>query len=160
MVDAPADACTLGDPASVACGAEWSSLLADWVGDATASTCPWDRGYSFHRRVDFLDFFRQMAVAMAMVDPAYGVDCTSTVQWCTYDPTVQQLSPQDVHYSNTGEFIAPDGQPYVWRYERSQNLWFTAARLTSPRSYDLFVARNEACPINTCPAACSCGCGG
>ncbi len=69
-----------------------------------------------------------------------------------------QLSPQDVHYSNgLDEFIAPDGQPYVWHWEPPVNVWLTADQSTSPRTYSLLVARNQVCPLGDAGWSCNCG---
>lgn len=158
--EASVDACTLTDPSSIACGT-WDSDIANWEADASSmSTCPWDGGYVFSRPDTLLTFYRKIAVAAGYADPARDVDCTSGIKTCAYDPRDPQLSPQDVHYSNSlGEFIAPDGQPYVWHYEQPLNAWLTADQSTSPRTYAILVARNQVCSSGP-GATWSCNCGG
>jgi hypothetical protein len=122
------------------------------------SACPWDGGYLFYRQSDFLVFFRKIAVELAFRDPAHDVDCTSSVSACAYDPRIQQLSPGDIHYSNSlGEFVAPDGQPYVWDYEPPENVWLTADQSSSPLTYSLIGARHQVCWSSM---GWSCNCGG
>jgi hypothetical protein len=161
LQDAGGDACTVTDASSVVCG-PWSSFVQGWQSDPSAmSQCPWDGGQVFNRMSEFLRFFRQIAVAVSFVDPAHNVDCTSGVSTCIYDPRLPQLSPQDVHYSNgVNEFVAPDGQPYVWRWEPTANVWLTADESTSLHTYELIGARNQICPGAPCTSACSCPCGG
>jgi len=149
--DTGRDAPVLLDGPALTCGVSWATLLAVFPQP------PWDGGYLFMRLADMLAFFRTMARLDSFVDPASGVDCKDAAGSCEYDPT-QSVPPDaalDPYYANgLGEFIAPNGHPYISSYDAALNVWLVVDRTMSPQSYELLVELNSGCM-----AACPCDAG-
>ena len=147
----PDDAPVLLDGPALTCGVSWATLLAVFPQP------PWDGGYLFMRLADMLAFFRTMARLDSFVDPASGVDCKNAPGSCEYDPT-QSVPPDaalDPYYVNgLGEFIAPNGLPYILSYDAALNVWLVVDQTMSPQSYELLVELNSGCM-----AACPCDAG-
>jgi hypothetical protein len=90
----------------------------------------------FPRHEFLLDFFRQRALAS---DPALCGGGTTLIT-CAYDPTIPRSGPADIHHSNAlGEFVGPDGDPWIWDYVQPRNLWIAVDENRSPATYALVV---------------------
>jgi len=102
----------------------------------TSDPDPTSEAFVFDRHVDFLDFFRQRALTS---DPALCGGGT-TVSTCAYDPTIPRSGPADIHHSNAlGEFVGPDGDPWIWDYVQPRNHWIAVDENRSPTTYALVV---------------------
>ena len=41
-----------------------------------------------------------------------------------WSPTIPRSGPADIHHSNAlGEFVGPDGDPWIWDYVQPRNRW-------------------------------------
>lgn len=93
--------------------------------------------YVFLRHEDLIDFFRARALKS---DPALCGGGTN-VGTCAYDPTTPRSGPTDIHHSNAlGEFVGPDGDPWIWDYVQPRNQWIAVDENQSPTNYALVVA--------------------
>jgi hypothetical protein len=90
--------------------------MRDWIG-----------GKLFDREVDFLDFFRGLAVKHGQC---------AKLETCDYDPQQPQTNPADGQHSDKyNEFIGPDSKRYIWAYIPSRNQWVVADRDRNIASY-------------------------
>jgi hypothetical protein len=95
--------------------------MKDWIG-----------GYIFDRRIDFEDFFRNLAVTYNTVDKQGKLLCpTDQVETCTYDPTIKGTAddPEGGFHSDPfNQFIGPDNRRWIWVYLQDANKWIAADR--------------------------------
>ncbi|HEX8789915.1 MAG TPA: zinc-dependent metalloprotease [Polyangiaceae bacterium] len=95
--------------------------MKDWIG-----------GYVFDRQIDFMDFFRNLAVIYNTVDAQGTLLCpTDSVETCTYDPTIKGSAndPEAVFHSDPfNQFIGPDNRRWIWVYLQDANKWIAADR--------------------------------
>ncbi len=100
--------------------------IRDWIG-----------GYVFNRQVDFLDFFRGIAVK----DNYPNCD---TLANCDYNPQSPRTDAADVHHSDGfNEFLGPDNKRYAWAYIPSRNQWLVVDRDRNIASYLVVRAYNQ-----------------
>jgi hypothetical protein len=87
----------------------------------------------FTRLDDFLGYFRLLAVG----DQPALCGGGSTLETCAYDPRAPRADSSDIHHSDPlNEFIAPDGDPFIWVYLPDKNVWIVADARRSPGEYD------------------------
>jgi hypothetical protein len=101
--------------------------MKDWIG-----------GYVFDRRIDFEDFFRNLAVTYNTVDKQGNRLCGTsngqpidTVEACQYDPTIKGTAddPEAAFHSDPfNQFIGPDNRRWIWVYLQDVNKWIAADR--------------------------------
>ncbi|HVJ89806.1 MAG TPA: zinc-dependent metalloprotease [Labilithrix sp.] len=98
--------------------------IRDWVG-----------GRVFTRERDMLDYFRSLAVKHGHIPAEYN--CTS-LETCTYDPTVRRVVPGDTHLSDDyHEFLGPDSRRYAWVYVADRHTWVFADKDRNTATYKI-----------------------
>jgi hypothetical protein len=115
--------------------------VLDWIG-----------GWVFYREVDFLNYFRRMAVQFNTQDAAYPATfagCTK-LETCTYDPQPHRQGDalssgsSDVHHSDLfNEFIGPDGRRYSWAFVPDRNTWVVVDRDRHTATYQIIRTYNQ-----------------
>jgi hypothetical protein len=100
----------------------------------------WAGGYRFIRLEDFLNFFRDIAIAHDFyVDTQGGdiIDCTKPdVNACNYDPRTPRGYPTDTYWSDQyNRFVGPDGRRWIWAYLQDRNEWLVADQDRNTATY-------------------------
>jgi len=90
----------------------------------------WIGGFSFTRRQDFVDYFRQIA--------ANNGACTD-VATCTYDVTSSASTGADTW----NEFQAPDGLVYIWSFIPDRNTYVLARKDRNIATYKIIHQYND-----------------
>ena len=94
--------------------------IRDWIG-----------GHVFNREVDFLAYFRGLAV-----EHSFDADNCDTIENCLYNPMLPQKSLTDIYHSDTfNEFTGPDLRRWAWAYIPARNQWIAVDRDRNIASY-------------------------
>ena len=90
----------------------------------------WIGGFSFTRRQDFVDYFRQIAVTNG---------ACANVATCTYDVTDASMTGADTWH----EFQAPDGLIYIWSFIPDRNTYVLARKDRNIATYKIVHQYND-----------------
>lgn len=98
---------------------------------ATGNVQPkeWIGGFVFNSELDFVNYFRTLAV---------NAGACATFDGCTYDVTNNSVTMATADHV----FFGPDGLKYIWTYIRSRDQWIVARADRNPATYNIILNYN------------------
>ena len=102
-------------------------------------TRDWIGGHVFGREIDFLQYFRGLAVQQNVYCPE-----PATLETCNYDPRMRRVDPSDGgHSDDFNEFTGPDNRRWAWTYIQDRNYYVAVDRDRNTASYQIVRSYNN-----------------